>query len=350
MTAEVAYGSLLKSQRREIHRRVAELYERLAPDRLDEWAPILVHHFEKGGIGDKAYVYAVRSARRAWKTHAGREAAVYYAKALDAAGEHAASGDAAGTLDPTPAEVYEELGDVYYQTGEYRLAIEQYDRALGPCAVSRRCVTLLRKKGQACEKWGKYEDARTQFEAALGQMRKPLDPAEAAHIYSGLGMSSYHRGNLEEARQLGEIALEMMEAIENERGVAHASNNLGVIHFRKKNFPKAEELYRKSLAICESLSDPVGSATAYNNLGLVALGGNDPAEAVRRFEKARELFERMGNRQGLARAYDNLSQAFLDQGLKDEAVEYMKKAVGILAAISEEAAEVVPEMWQSGAL
>jgi class 3 adenylate cyclase/tetratricopeptide (TPR) repeat protein len=349
MTAEVAYSSLLKSKRRELHRRTAELYETAATERIDDLAPILAHHFEKAGVPAKAYAYAVRSADRAARVHAYEETIAYYSKALAIEADAERSGPPAPQLDPPPVIVHEALAGVYHATSEYRSAIEHYDRAMTVEADERRQVTLHRKKGQVYEKWGKHEDARTEFESALAKMRKPLDPAEAAHVYSGLGMAAYHGGNLDEALQLGGIALEMMEVLDDKRGVAQACNNLGIAHCKKGDLATAQTLCERSISIWAALSDPLGLATAHNNFGLVALRQSKPQEAASQFEKAIVIFEKLGNRHGLARSYDNLSQASLDQERKDEAVDYMKKAVAILAEISSDATEIVPEMWQSGA-
>jgi predicted ATPase len=45
LTQEAAYSTILLRQRREFHRQVGEAIENLFPDRLDEFAPMLAHHF-----------------------------------------------------------------------------------------------------------------------------------------------------------------------------------------------------------------------------------------------------------------------------------------------------------------
>ncbi|MCL4487518.1 MAG: hypothetical protein M1570_05250, partial [Chloroflexi bacterium] len=50
-TQEAAYGSLLNQKRRAIHRQVAETYEQMFPDHLDEHAAFLAHHYSSAGDG-----------------------------------------------------------------------------------------------------------------------------------------------------------------------------------------------------------------------------------------------------------------------------------------------------------
>ncbi|HUP01021.1 MAG TPA: adenylate/guanylate cyclase domain-containing protein, partial [Gemmatimonadota bacterium] len=49
ITQEVAYRTILRSQRRELHRRVAELMERLYPDRSEELASVIGFHHQRAG-------------------------------------------------------------------------------------------------------------------------------------------------------------------------------------------------------------------------------------------------------------------------------------------------------------
>ena len=49
LTQETAYQSLLLKRRRSIHRRVAETYEIIYADRVEEFASLLTHHYAEAG-------------------------------------------------------------------------------------------------------------------------------------------------------------------------------------------------------------------------------------------------------------------------------------------------------------
>jgi predicted ATPase len=349
MTAEVTYDSLLRSQRRELHKRTGSAIESLYPDSRDELAPLLAYHFENAKEYEKAFDYLVLTARRAAQIYANQEAITWYLRALAVADE------AWGGPTPEPshenevAVANEELGDVYYVVSQYDEAMAKYERALTRVADARHRATLNRKKAQVCEKWGKYAKATEYFKLGLDEISGSLDTAEAAHIYTGLGLAYYHQGELGEAIRLGRQALDMMKKLDNKRGIAQACNNLGVVYCKKKEWAQSLEYHRRCLSIWEELGDAYGLAASNNNLGLVAQRRGDCQEAVTHFEKSLELFERLGNQHGLARVYDNLSQVYIDQDKGEEAMAYMKKAVAILREISADKSEILPEMWQSGA-
>ena len=60
---EVAYSTQLRARRSVLHSQVARTIELFYPERLDEFAALLSHHFEQAGETDAAAEYAARAAR-----------------------------------------------------------------------------------------------------------------------------------------------------------------------------------------------------------------------------------------------------------------------------------------------
>jgi tetratricopeptide (TPR) repeat protein len=84
LTQDAAYQSLLKNQRSELHRRVAESIEQLYLNHLDENAALLAHHYAEAGDDAKTLTYSVRAGDLAVRQYSYAEARVYYAQALQA--------------------------------------------------------------------------------------------------------------------------------------------------------------------------------------------------------------------------------------------------------------------------
>ena len=82
---DVAYNSLLRERRRELHRHVAFALEDLYPDRLAEHYEELAHHFSEGEEWAKAFEYLTLSGDRAREASANLTALDWYARAQDAA-------------------------------------------------------------------------------------------------------------------------------------------------------------------------------------------------------------------------------------------------------------------------
>jgi class 3 adenylate cyclase/tetratricopeptide (TPR) repeat protein len=82
---EAAYDSLLKSDRRRLHRRVGEVLEREAgTERREELAPILGLHFERAGDAERAVDYLLLAGRQALRRRAIADAQELLARAAAA--------------------------------------------------------------------------------------------------------------------------------------------------------------------------------------------------------------------------------------------------------------------------
>lgn len=78
---DAAYESLLKADRRVLHRAIGEALEHLYPEHLNEVAPLLGQHFAEAGESEKAAKYLLMAGDRATAVYAYQEAIGYYERA-----------------------------------------------------------------------------------------------------------------------------------------------------------------------------------------------------------------------------------------------------------------------------
>src|SRR5687767_4198905 len=74
LVQDAAYDSLLKQDRRKLHRAVALTLEAAYPDRLDELAAQLAQHFKEAGEDARALHYGTSAGDHAFQQYALREA------------------------------------------------------------------------------------------------------------------------------------------------------------------------------------------------------------------------------------------------------------------------------------
>jgi predicted ATPase len=84
LTHEVAYGSLLREQRRMLHARIVKALEALAGEHVAEQVERLAHHALRGEVWDEALAYLRQAGEKALARSASREATGYFEQALDA--------------------------------------------------------------------------------------------------------------------------------------------------------------------------------------------------------------------------------------------------------------------------
>jgi predicted ATPase len=122
---DVAYNSLLRERRKDLHRSVAHALEELYPDRLAEHYEELAHHLSQGEDWARAFEYLVYSGDRAKDTYANPVALEWYARALEAAAR------AVPTVSrQRPAEVHQRRGQILAGTARLDEAITEAERML----------------------------------------------------------------------------------------------------------------------------------------------------------------------------------------------------------------------------
>jgi predicted ATPase len=95
LTHEVAYGSLLLSQRKHFHATIGAAIEAFYGDRLADHVDVIAHHFGQAEAWPKAVTYRLKAAEKAVATFATREAIALYNQAEEAIG-HLGAGGAGG--------------------------------------------------------------------------------------------------------------------------------------------------------------------------------------------------------------------------------------------------------------
>ncbi|MFC1833766.1 adenylate/guanylate cyclase domain-containing protein [Thermodesulfobacteriota bacterium] len=83
LTQEVAYESMLKQKRRELHGRIAQAIEELFPDRLDEHCEMLAHHYGRGGDAEKAVRYLLLAGEKSNRQDAVQNANDFFERAFE---------------------------------------------------------------------------------------------------------------------------------------------------------------------------------------------------------------------------------------------------------------------------
>jgi class 3 adenylate cyclase len=86
LTRDAAYQSILRRQRRQFHRRVAETIEALFPDRLEEEAYRLAYHYRQAGDSGRALEYYITAGDHAARLYANKEACEHYHAGLELGG------------------------------------------------------------------------------------------------------------------------------------------------------------------------------------------------------------------------------------------------------------------------
>jgi class 3 adenylate cyclase/tetratricopeptide (TPR) repeat protein len=186
LTHEVAYGSLLRERRRELHGAVGHALEELYAERQTEHSDKLAHHFMRAEEWDRGVRYSLLAGQRAEDAYASAEAASHYRRGLDAARR----------VNP-PLEVAS-MADLHRRYAGALAALTEYDASIAEC---QRALELVRHIGD-----------RTREAAILADMSVALGRdhrAEQAVEFNEQSMTA--------ARDLGNQRLEAVCLVQRAR-------------------------------------------------------------------------------------------------------------------------------------
>ena len=340
LVRDVAYGQLPRAARAERHRRAARWLEELAPDRAEDRAELLAHHWLA------ALTYATATGQDT------AELAVRARLALREAGDHALAVNAfaaaarwyTAALELWPADdterprlllrlgrarwLGEDAGaDVLAEASDALLAAGDRE---GAAEAEALIGWLLDFQGQ-----GLLAEEHDRRAVALLEQSGP-SPAKAFAL-TNLTAALMERGATEEALRVGRQALAMAEALQLDDERSLALNFLGCVRVASGD-PGGISEQEQAVAIAEAARSP-HSAMVYGNLSTSYTALGDLGRAFDLHVKALEAAERFGVA-GMV-TWMRSEQVGFDylQGRWDEALQGAEQLIGETEAGSRQGME-----------
>jgi tetratricopeptide (TPR) repeat protein len=264
LVQEAAYGSLLKQDRRTLHRAAAETILSLHAERERELAGVIAMHFEQAGDGVRAAPYLVLAGEHALERFANREAIAFFLRGGAIADETQVDLRLRAAIGGAKA------GWTYNESGE---DVDRLERALAAADRADQGLVgeayfwvafLRRQRGEVPESSPALKDAlerAAEIGTALG------DPSAAAVPKALMGSYNAFTGHLREgAREMRDV-LDTIEATGDSVSTAMVSDFLAITYARLGDFAAAEETLERS----ERLAG-VGDAIARVDAKIAASG------------------------------------------------------------------------------
>lgn len=329
MTQEAAYGSLLHRRRSALERRVAETYERLYPEHLDEYAALLAQHYAGAGDDAKTLEYATRAGDEAFRLYATAEAVILYSLALESAKrlevEH--------TGAPSLRHLYTNRGRALELTGRYGEALANYDemeaqaRARGDRAMELASLVARATVRSTPSPVSDWALGKSLSEQALALAQELGDRQAKATILRNLMLLSNFSGLLREAVQYGEESLALARELGLREQVAFTLNDLfrpyasiGEYERARAAADEAREFWRETgnlPMLADNLSRSARIASALGEFDrVVAFSG----EALR-------ISESIGNLWGQSFSRMFVTFVYLERGEMAMAIETMQECI-----------------------
>ena len=313
---ECAYTALSHARRRLLHRRVAEALESVHASKLDAVSGQIAVHYEYASLPQQAISYYQLAGEVARKVYANTKAITSFRKALSLL-ETTSPG---GLQQALSAQLYEQVGDVLYLTGQNDEARGAYQQALAqvPVQESTWRARLLRRIAKTWEtqrsydealhayqmaedalgeqpveatlewwrEWIEIQDGRIEIYYWLAQLHEMNErikktwvaveeygtPSQRAAFFLSLAGTNLKRDRYvvtEDTLRYARIALAAYRETGNLIKVAWAQYNLGFCHLLLGDLYEAEQHMQAALAMAEQTGDVTVQSYCLTYLTLV---------------------------------------------------------------------------------
>jgi class 3 adenylate cyclase/tetratricopeptide (TPR) repeat protein len=193
---EVVYQIMLFSQRRQLHKRIAEWYERTQADNLNNFCGLLAYHWKLSEANPLvARDYYIKAGEQALRAFANREAVNYFIEALNL--ESKVKRRSSGSLFPssTSTIIGGSLGDTFLKKGNKlkQIVSGAKEDEKDPSKEAEHlasAIRLRRKLGQAFYNLGQFHKSDQYLKRALKLAKLSLNyhdvtsPAMQRHLNS----------------------------------------------------------------------------------------------------------------------------------------------------------------------
>jgi tetratricopeptide (TPR) repeat protein len=328
----IVYNTILKAQRKILHKRTAQVLEAQWRGDEVEHAEDLAYHFLRAGIKPKALFYLILSGERAASRYANDAAVDYFKQATVLLNE------VTNIPDELCWRVAIGLGEVHNFVGNFDASMTALQVELDRLDHSNLSLTqragLYRRYGETLLKKGEPEHANSYFKLALEelgdleQVSEAVD-TEAALILERLGWSYFTQANLEQSREMGLQSRVHAQRVKSPRALAKAENLLGGICYRQGEVSDALLHTQMALEQWERMGYDPGVAAALNNLGILEVAAGNWENALEYFQQSLKVRKDTGDVNGLAMTYNNLGTLAREKGDMKMAERYFRDCLAV---------------------
>jgi class 3 adenylate cyclase/tetratricopeptide (TPR) repeat protein len=311
LTQEVAYESLLKRRRQEIHGRIARAIEELYSEHLEEHYEMLAHHYERSGQGANAVNYLILAGEKSNRNSASRAACSFFNKANDVLESSRI------TLDPeTEVRLHQGLGLASQDIADIGTALREYRKGL---EISRRHgmveAEMQTLSGLAWTMWWtpvrEMKDEVIRFyNEGIARAQEMHDKATESHILALKGFYAAGGGQHFQGNQIIVDAEKMALETGNQRVISFI-RILRAVSERWLGRPA------KTIELTEGLEQALCSVFNLNQLsGLTFTRGLALAEfgrvqdAINLLKNGIDIAEKLGGVLFLVRLYNSLGYCY----------------------------------------
>ena len=375
LTRDVAYSTILKSNKKILHNAVAEVIEENFGHILEKFYFDLAVHYDTSGNTKKAMHYLNKSAVSYNKILDRESELKCYIRIEEIINEKELEkdfnyikikcsiadinnylGKTAESIsiledllkdedlnDISKALIYFYLGGTYENIRENNHALESYKNAYLFFSTNdeSKANDINISIARILTNTGKYDTALEMLLTALEYYKKMKDYFNIALIYQYIGSVHFNRGEYDKSYKYYEDQYDIAKKIDAKILFQPSAGNLALISMIKGNYSKSLNIFNEILIVLEDINDKFNIGLTYGNIGIAYKNLKDYDEAIDSYTKQLNIATKSNFQSQICSGNNNIGLCYYKKGNFIESQKHFTKAIKRSKSINDKNEELL---------
>ena len=382
LTRDVAYSTILISNKKILHKAVAEIIEEYFSDKLETFYFDLAIHYDISENYDSALEYLYLAGNKHSNLFDFGRALQCYERILKIIESQKKYTELLNNRDESK-DIYHyylnskiKIAEISLNKGQWDKALEIHKELLD---YKIKCVEtnykIFRDLGQYYSYKHDYKNAKKYLSKSFEIAKKLSKPEYIAPILGKIGLCEYDIGKFDQALEKFNQELEIFKTIQDNIGVALSEGHIGMVLFQKgklneafnqfeqqyklskKNdskkmilqslgnmaliynirgdYDKSLNIYKEVIAIAEDTYDQRSLGQTYGNLGIIYKNLMNYKNSESNFKKQLKIALKIGDKFQESNSYDGIASVYHKINKFKDSIEFHLKAIAIEKEIND---------------
>tara|TARA_Y100000996_G_C22553347_1_gene654592 strand:- start:229 stop:3762 length:3534 start_codon:yes stop_codon:yes gene_type:complete len=348
LTRDVAYNTILKSNKKILHQFSAEIIEQNFSHSIENFYYDLANHYDIAEDSVNTLKYLELASKRARDLFDNHQAIKFYNRMLDLVSEDNYQ---------KQIEIKLKVIQVYQLIGEWDKCYGMLNKILSIAIknnMHKESVKIQSALGEILHLKGDNAKARDIFDKQL-PLLKEMDYLDSFNRVKGLLASiDIDEGNLPRALNSFEEMLDYYKKVKSKLDIAIVFGKIGEINLRKGELDSAYDNFNHQFEICSELDSKDQSSRALGNIAIINSIKKQFSESRKIFKNLIDIYKDIGDMKALAQTYGNIGISHKELKEFDKALEYYDIQLKIAHQMGDKGSEAIAEgnigiaFWKKG--
>ncbi len=356
---EAIYRTILKSEKRDLHNRIADYYEQKYEYDLYPWLELIANHYILAENDGKTCRFALEAAYKNFKLYSLTESAYFFHIAqencsneilrieielhiIDILLLQGDTKEAEARLQTIDTSVLDDKNRDYHRyltarlndkTSRFSEQIRFAESVLDEFSDRERYHQVKILYLNALRETGRdFESKALDY---LEEVRKIDDEKIAGQMCAILGQYYLDQARYDNAESFMNNRQRIAEKRKDQVQVRLALSGLGALAFRRGNNAEAESYYRQALEVAEKLGDKDGYGAVQMDLATLMRYSGENEKAIDSYRNSLKMARLSGNRKQETNVLYNIGEALYYLEKLDEALDYFRQSLEIAKDIGD---------------